>query len=254
MMDLKVKVIQNGEEKNLDLVAEFQITEGNEVNDYVLLTENKVVEENLIKLITAEVEGNKLIRIESDSSWEAIKNFMRSVSAIANINVNFVNNVSNKTLVIDKQKLRILAVKEEVLKLFKDKYGSYISKIEKELKERKLEEENNKIVIPILENQNIGDVMSDIQDQDAQVNEVSSDDMSDIDDSEVVETKEDIAESAAIENNIDEVNDTEDEEIENGEETKIVEEKVPSQEDNKDTKSVLKSDIISAIDNFISNI
>ena len=302
-MNLEVTVIRNGEEKKLDLIAEFQVTEGNNVNDYILLTENEIVEENLIKLWTAKVEGDKLLRIESETSWEAIKNFMRSVSAIANINVNFVNNVSDKTLIIEEKKLRILAVKEEVLKLFKTKYGEYYRKVEKELKDKKREEENNKIIIPILENQNsevkesAEEVTTETITETPVENEVQEEvNENVIDDSVVVETKDELAEEenqstiTAEEVSVNETEENDEPMIETPIEEPMaetpVDQSVESEEDEtpiieptaaKETtikeeikeeqavetsteskedelKSVLKTDVVNAIDNFILKI
>ena len=263
-MKLEVKVTQNGEEEKLELVAAFQINEDNIINDYILLTKNEIVEEKLIIVLTAKIDGDKLYKIDGESSWNAFKDFMKFFKESSNIN--FIDVSLDKTLTIE-DRLKNLAITKEKLDTFKNMYQDYLSNLKSDNQEDNNAEDNNKIVIPILENQGdetIEEEIEKIEDNDVNDIEESVDQEEDVDDSEVIESKDeiedDLDEPIVEEAKVDEVEDDEEEIVDESTDNleTVVEENTSiiqndKQEENTE-RLTLNTEIENAIDKFIKNI
>ena len=69
----------NGEEINAELISYFQVV--NKKKKYVFYTLNEVVENGLVKMYVAEVNGNDgaLAQNMTDEEWASLKTIMKSM-------------------------------------------------------------------------------------------------------------------------------------------------------------------------------
>lgn len=75
MLDKITIVNENGESIQVDLVTSFNINN----KKIVITTKNEIDPNGLVVLNVSELDGDKLIPINNDQDWDAIKQAMRTI-------------------------------------------------------------------------------------------------------------------------------------------------------------------------------
>lgn len=108
----KVEIIKNDEKTNVDLISEFEITEGSNINRYALLTANEIDQNGLIKILATQISEGKMIRIQTEESWSAVKNVMRSIISGSKGDFKYTNTSDNMSYEVSEDYARIIAVQD----------------------------------------------------------------------------------------------------------------------------------------------
>lgn len=75
MLDKITIVNENGESIQVDLVTSFNINN----KKIVITTKNEIDPNGLVVLNVSELDGDRLIPINNDQDWDAIKQAMRTI-------------------------------------------------------------------------------------------------------------------------------------------------------------------------------
>ncbi len=105
----KIEIIKSdGTRSTLDLICEFETLS----KHYVLMTANELDQNGLIKIIAAQIDNDKMIRIESEDDWTTVKNVMRSIISSSKGDFTYLNSSDNMSYNVDDDYSRIIAVQE----------------------------------------------------------------------------------------------------------------------------------------------
>ena len=108
----KVEIIKNDEKTTVDLISEFEITENGQVNRYALLTANEIDQNGLIKILATQISEGKMVRIQTEESWSAVKNVMRSIISASKGEFKYTNTSDNMSYEVSEDYARIIAVQD----------------------------------------------------------------------------------------------------------------------------------------------
>ena len=112
-MSEKVEIIKSdGEKLSVDLINEFDLVINEETRRFVLLTANEIDQNGLIKILASEIKDGKLVRIESDDDWTAVKNVMRSIISSSKGDFTYVAPSSNMSFEVSDDYARVIAVQD----------------------------------------------------------------------------------------------------------------------------------------------
>ena len=112
-MQEKVELLIDGNDTiSQELLSEFEINDGGNVKRFILLTNNDIDQNGLIKILASEIDGGQIKRIDSDDDWTKVKNVMRSIIAASPEPINYINTAVNKSFNATQDHARIIAVQD----------------------------------------------------------------------------------------------------------------------------------------------
>lgn len=112
-MQEKVELLIDGNDTiSQELLSEFEINDGGNVKRFILLTNNDIDQNGLIKILASEIDGGQIKRIDSDDDWTKVKNVMRSIIAASPEPITYINTAVNKSFNATKDHARIIAVQD----------------------------------------------------------------------------------------------------------------------------------------------
>lgn len=113
-MQEKVELIKNnGEKVSLDVISIFKSTSHGDEKEYILLTENEIDPNGLVKILASEICDGRLIKIENADEWSLVKNAMRAIISSSKGDFEYVN-PGNVTLsfVVAEDFAKVIAIQE----------------------------------------------------------------------------------------------------------------------------------------------
>ena len=112
-MQEKVELLIDGNDTiTQELLSEFEINDGGNVKRFILLTNNDIDQNGLIKILASEIDGGQIKRIDSDDDWTKVKNVMRSIIAASPEPITYINTAVNKSFNATQDHARIIAVQD----------------------------------------------------------------------------------------------------------------------------------------------
>ena len=112
-MQEKVELLIDGNDTiSQELLSEFEINDGGNVKRFILLTNNDIDQNGLIKILASEIDGGQIKRIDSDDDWTKVKNVMRSIIASSPEPITYINTAVNKSFNATQDHARIIAVQD----------------------------------------------------------------------------------------------------------------------------------------------
>ena len=112
-MQEKVELLIDGKDTiSQELLSEFEINDGGNVKRFILLTNNDIDQNGLIKILASEIDGGQIKRIDSDDDWTKVKNVMRSIIAASPEPITYINTAVNKSFNATQDHARIIAVQD----------------------------------------------------------------------------------------------------------------------------------------------
>jgi len=112
-MQEKVELLIDGNDTiSQELLSEFEINDGGNVKRFILLTNNDIDQNGLIKILASEIDGGQIKRIDSDDDWTKVKNVMRSIIAASPEPITYINTAVNKSFNATQNHARIIAVQD----------------------------------------------------------------------------------------------------------------------------------------------
>lgn len=112
-MQEKVELLIDGNDTiSQELLSEFEINDGGNVKRFILLTNNDIDQNGLIKILASEIDGGQIKRIDSDDDWTKVKNVMRSIIAASPEPITYINTAVNKSFNATQDHARIIAVQD----------------------------------------------------------------------------------------------------------------------------------------------
>ena len=121
-MQEKVEIVKaDGTKASLDLISEFEINNGS-LKKYVLMTANELDQNGLIKILASQISDGKIIKIESDEDWTAVKNVMRSIISSSKGEFTYTNTSDNMSFSVPDDYARVIAVQEVAKQALVDDY------------------------------------------------------------------------------------------------------------------------------------
>lgn len=112
-MQEKVELLIDGNDTiSQELLSEFEINDGGDVKRFILLTNNDIDQNGLIKILASEIDGGQIKRIDSDDDWTKVKNVMRSIIAASPEPITYINTAVNKSFNATQNHARIIAVQD----------------------------------------------------------------------------------------------------------------------------------------------
>ena len=125
-MQEKVEILIEGRNPiNVELLSEFEINDNGSKKRFILLTNNDIDQNGLIKILASEIDGGQIKKIESDEDWTKVKNIMRSIIASAPENVTYINTSEHKSFNAQENYARVIAVqdsaKQAIIKDYQEK-------------------------------------------------------------------------------------------------------------------------------------
>ena len=112
-MQEKVELLIDGQDTlSQELLSEFEINDGGNVKRFILLTNNDIDQNGLIKILASEIDGGTIKRIDSEEDWAKVKNVMRSIIAASPEPITYINTAVNKSFNTTQDHARIIAVQD----------------------------------------------------------------------------------------------------------------------------------------------
>src|SRR5574344_420374 len=155
-MQEKVELIKSdGSKLSLDIISIIKLNINSEEKHYILLTENEVDPNGLIKILVSEISDGRLIKIENANDWTAAKNAMRAIISSSKGEFSYIY-PENSTLsfVIPSDYAKVIAIqevaKQQLIKDYIDKKVD--AKVEPTPETPKKVEDPNSAIYPQQEN------------------------------------------------------------------------------------------------------
>ncbi len=145
-MQEKVEILIEGQDPiNVELLSEFEINDNGAVKKFILLTNNDIDQNGLIKILASEIDGGVIKKIESEEDWAKVKNIMRSIIAASPEAITYINTSENKSFNAEPNYARVIAVQDSAKQAIAKDYFEKRPEVEKE----------ESIEVPVIEDPNI---------------------------------------------------------------------------------------------------
>ena len=131
-MQEKVEILINGNGPiSVELLSEFEINDAGNVKKYILLTNNDIDQNGLIKILASEIDGGQIKKIESEEDWTKVKNIMRSIISSSPETISYINTSENKSFNADENYARVIAVQDSAKQAILQDYFAKRPEVEK---------------------------------------------------------------------------------------------------------------------------
>lgn len=132
-MQEKVEILIEGKDPiNVELLSEFEVNNGGNVKRFILLTNNDIDQNGLIKLLASEIDGGQIKKIESDDDWTKVKNIMRSIIAASPEPITYINTSEHKSFNASENYARVIAVQDSAKQAIAKDYFEKRPDVEKQ--------------------------------------------------------------------------------------------------------------------------
>ena len=132
-MQEKIELIKSdGEKLTVDLISEFDCDVNGSPKRYVLLTANEIDQNGLVKILASNINGGKLVRIESDDEWAVVKNVMRSIISSSKGDFTYTNTSDSMSFDIEDNYARVIAVQDSAKQALINDYNENKPEVEEQ--------------------------------------------------------------------------------------------------------------------------
>ena len=131
-MQEKVEILIEGKAPiNIELLSEFEINDGGTIKRFILMTNNDIDQNGLIKILASEIDGGQIKKIESDDDWTKVKNIMRSIIAASPESITYINTSDHKSFNASENYARVIAVQDSAKQAISKDYFEKRPEVEK---------------------------------------------------------------------------------------------------------------------------